>query len=196
MAGSLAHRLFITLILKNIGNVKMTSNFEGFESDIKQPDSKTEDSTLDYFELLSAYVDGELSTSQKNQVQALIDRDPQIKQVYTQLLALHSQMQHSIAPPSEKSVDEITRGVFRLVEHRRSRRRKLVWGTGAIAASLFAIISGMIPGISPASKMAKLDAPAAVNSPAFMLAVAVNKPAINIPKSATGYSSKTNSTRY
>ncbi len=192
---SLAHRLFITLILKNIGNVKMTSNFEGFESDIKQTDSKTEDSALDYFELLSAYVDGELSTSQKNQVQALLDQDPQIKQVYTQLLALQSQMQHSIAPPSEKSVDEITKGVFRLIEHRRSRRRKLVWGGGATAA-LLAIISGMIPGISPALKMAKLDAPAVVNSPAFMLAVAVNKPAINIPKSATGYSLKTNSTRY
>ena len=173
----------------------MTSNFDGFESDIKQTDSKIEDSALDYFELLSAYVDGELSTSQKNQVQALIDRDPQIKQVYTQLLALQSQMQHSIAPPSEKSVDEITKGVFRLIEHRRSRRRKLVWGGGAIAA-LLAIISGMIPGISPAFKMAKLDAPAAVNSPAFMLAVAVNKPAINIPKSANGYSLKTNLTRY
>ncbi|WP_319420382.1 anti-sigma factor family protein [Pleurocapsa sp. FMAR1] len=173
----------------------MTSNFEGFESDIKQIDSKTEDSALDYFELLSAYVDGELSTPQKNQVQALLDRDPQVKQVYTQLLTLQSQMQQSIAPPCEKSVDEITKGVFRLVDHRR-RRRKLVWGGGAIAASLFAIISGIIPGISPAFKMAKLDAPAAVNSSAVMLAVAVNKPAINIPKSATGYSLKTNSTRY
>ncbi len=174
----------------------MTSNFEGLESDIKQTDSKTEDSALDYFELLSAYVDGELSTPQKNQVQALLDRDPQVKQVYTQLLALQSQMQQSIAPPCEKSVDEITKGVFRLVDRRHSYKRKLVWGGGAIAASLFAIISGVIPGVSPGLKMAKLDAPAVVNSSAVMLAVAVNKPAINIPKSATGYSLKMNSTRY
>ena len=154
----------------------MTSNFADSELNLAD----------DCFELVSAYIDGELSLAEKQQVQTWIDQDPQVKAFYAQLLALQSQMQHSVAPPSDKSVVEITAEVFATidVERRRTRQRKLVWGSGAIAASLLAALTGMIPGINPAIRMAQKSAP---NTGAVMLAVAVNKPAIDIPKGIADY---------
>ena len=171
----------------------MTSKFEGFQHDrsAKTPNSEIENLATDSFELLSAYIDGELSPTQSNQVKAWIDEDPKTKQVYIQLLTLQGQMQHSVAPPSEKSVAEITAGVFKSIDRTRHRRRKLVWGGSAIAAAILATTTGIIPGISsPGLRMAE-ENPANTISQPIMLAVAVNKPAINIPKAATGYGIKT-----
>jgi anti-sigma factor RsiW len=160
----------------------MTSKFDGCKHNqtAKTENSETADLTIDCFELLSAYIDGELSPSEKHQVQTWLDQDPKIKYRYTQLLILQGQIQHSVAPPSQKSVTEITEGVFHSIE-RRHRRFQLIWGSSAIAASVLAITSGIIPGISPFGglKMAEVETP--TNSSAIMLAVAVNKPAIDIP---------------
>lgn len=167
----------------------MTSQSEGFERDSSSQDQYlgTEDSTLDSFELLSAYIDGELSPSEIKQVQTLLDRDPKFKQLYTQLLALQGQIQHSVAPPSEKSTEEITNEVFRLIDRRSRWQRKLVWSGGAVAACAIAGVSGIFGGFSPWSpQLAKVSSPNnLVNS--VTLAVAVDRPAIDIPKSPTGH---------
>ncbi len=162
----------------------MTSKHDDFEYN-EPAVSSGEDRSLprDYFELLSAYIDGELSPSERSQVQHLLDREPKIKNIYTQLLALQGQIQSSTAPPSNKSVEEITDGVFQSIEHRR-RQRRLVWGVSAIAASMVAGI-GLIPGFAPGLKMAKIQDSSDRSQP-VMLAVAVNKPAIDIPKAING----------
>ena len=167
----------------------MTSKFDGLK-----PDSAAEDQHLgnenlisDSFELLSAYIDGELSPSEKEQVQTWLDCDPKFKQLYVQLLALQGQIQNFVPPKSEKSTAEITAGVFQSIDSHRRRRRKLVWGGGAIAASFVATISGIIPGLSSLSvKMADVNPPNNIPN-SVMLAVAVDQPAINIPKSLAGY---------
>lgn len=170
----------------------MTSKFEGFKHDRYCQNQSTENPTPDCFELLSAYIDGELSASEKKQVQARLDRDAQFKQLYIQLLTLQGQMQHSVAPPSNKSVDQITTEVFKSLDRNRSQQRKLVWGSSAIAASVIAGVSGMFGGFTPWSlRMADLNTPSPVSN-SVMLAVAVDQPAINIPKSVTGYSSDIN----
>ena len=171
----------------------MTSKFEGFKqnqsTEVPNPQTDNLAPAPDHFELLSAYIDGELTASERNQVQAWLDRDPKIKHLYTQLLTLQGQMQHSVAPPSNKSVAEISAGVFREIDRTCRWQRRLVWGGSAIAASLFAAMSGMIPGITPFSfRMAEVKPPTTATSDSVMLAVAVNKPAVNIPKAATGYS--------
>lgn len=140
----------------------------------------------DNFELISAYLDGELSPTERNRVQAAIDCDPQIKSLYTRLLALQSQMQSLDAPPSQTSPAEIAERVFQSLDRRRQRR---LWFTGsAIAASVIATITGIIPGITSAdlrfARTLNLDKP---TSDSVMLTVAVNKPAINIPKSIGGF---------
>ncbi len=162
----------------------MTSKYDDFEYD-EPAVSSNDDSSLprDCFELLSAYIDGELSPSERNQVQHLLDREPKIKNLYIQLLALQGQIQSSTAPPSNKSVEEITAGVFQSIKHRR-RQRRVVWGVSAIAVSVVAGMAGLIPGFAPGLKMAKiLDSR---GTQPVMLAVAVNKPAINIPKAING----------
>lgn len=172
----------------------MTSKFEGFKqnqsTDVpEEPKKNNLAPAPDYFELLSAYIDGELTASERNQVQAWLDQDPKIKHLYTQLLTLQSQMQHSLAPPSNKSVADISAGVFREIDRTSHWQRRLVWGSSAIAASLLATMSGIIPGVTPFSlRMAEIKPPNTVTTNSVMLAVAVHKPAINIPKAATGYS--------
>lgn len=145
---------------------------------------ETADLTMDCFELLSAYIDGELSPNKRHQVQTLLDQDTKVKSAYTQLLILQSHLQHSVAPPSQKSVGEITAGVFQSI--RRRRHRQMIIGGSAIAASLLALFSGFSSIITPSNlKMAANKTPNN-NSSSVMLAVAINKPAINIPETANG----------
>ena len=135
-------------------------------------------STQDEFELISAYIDGELSPEERNRVQRLLDRNGEVKRIYTQLLALQGKMQSSVAPPSNKSVAEISSGVFQSLERR--RQRKFIWGGSALAASLVAAI-GLLPG-TPDFRMAARQESPIVRSNAVMLSVALDKPAIDIPK--------------
>lgn len=169
----------------------MTSKFNGFEHDkFDEGSTRKTEPPADYFELISAYIDGELSPAEKNQVQYWLDQDPKIKRTYTQLLALQGNMQRSIAPPSNKSVEEITTGVFQTIDQHRYQR-KLIWGSGAIAASLLAVAS-LIPGLNPLKlNLASRQTPTRRAEPSsVMLAVAVNKPAINIPKALNNHEFK------
>ena len=165
----------------------MTSKFEGFEQNplAKTPENR-EDSIAERFELLSAYIDGELSAVESDRVKAWIDAEPETKKLYIRLLNLQGQIQHSVAPACERSVAEITEGVFSSIDCCRHRQRRLVWGAGAIVASAVAIITGILPGFTPTLRMAETENPSRLSSQPIMLAVAVNKPAINIPKAPTG----------
>lgn len=165
----------------------MKSNFSGFEPDPIPANSEFENLESDRFELLSAYIDGELSPAEKQQVQAWLDQDPKIKNLYLKLLGLQRQMQQSIVPPNQKSIEDITTGVFQAIDVERYRfKRRLVLGTGAIAATLLAAVAGTFNGSSNL-QIANTDNPNTISN-VTMLAVAVNKPAINIPKTASGNS--------
>lgn len=169
----------------------MTSEFEGLKHDLSAEnlDTELENLTTDSFELLSAYIDGELSPAEKKQVQTWLDRDPQFKQMYLQLLNLQGQIQNFVIPPNEKSSAEIAAGVFESIDRSR-HRRNFAWIGSAIAASAIAAVSGIIPGFSPWSvNTAKVDPSNSISSQ-VMLAVAIDQPAINIPKSVNGYYQK------
>ena len=175
----------------------MTSKFEDFEHDklAPIPDEATE-LPPDCFELLSAYIDGETTATQKHQVQTWLDGDPQVKRLYTQLLALQSQMQHSVAPPCEKSVTKITSEVFQSIDNSHRRQRRLILSGTAIAASVVAGITGVVSGYAPLRvRMAVRENPTNLNAPTETLAIALNKPAINIPKTAGSYDLEINSVK-
>jgi len=165
----------------------MTSQFEDFDRDDAADSERLAQLSTDNFELVSAYLDGELSPAEKNQVQSWIDTDPELKAVYTRMLTLQSQMQNLEVPPSSIGVEEITNRVFQSLDRRR-RQRRLMLGGGAIAATLVATLTALIPGIG-GSNLQMAQSPEKVESKAdmVMLAVALNKPAINIPKSVNGY---------
>lgn len=169
----------------------MTSNFEGFDHDrqINGKNKNTDNLPSDCFELLSAYIDNELTPSERDKVQGWLDQEPKIKNIYTRLLTLQGQMRNSLAPPSEKSVTELSTGVFQKIDRTRVNQRRLIWACSAIAATFLAAISGIIPGIGSSSlKMADSSRSDLAMSDSIMVAVAVNQPAIKIPKAAIGYS--------
>ena len=171
----------------------MTSKFEDFEHDKLTPLADEDTLPPDCFELLSAYIDGETTASQRHQVQTWIDRDPQVKRLYTQLLTLQSQMQHSAAPPCEKSVTEISSEVFQSIDSSHRRQRRLILTGTAIAASMVAAITGVSLGNAPLRmNMAAREDPIN-NARTETLAIAFNKPAINIPKTVRGYDLEINS---
>jgi len=165
----------------------MTSQFEDFDHDEFAVDSeRIAELSTDNFELISAYLDGELSIAEKTQVQIWIDQDPELKAVYTSMLTLQSQMRNLEVPPNSQSTAEITTKVFQSLDRRR-RQRQLLLGGGAAAASVAAAIMGLIPGIGDHS-LRMAQSPNITDKPEMvMLAVALNKPAINIPKSVNGY---------
>ena len=169
----------------------MTSEFESTKHrdlSVKNEHSVHKSSIPNSFELLSAYIDDELSPSEKKQVQAWLDCDPQFKQLYLQLLNLQGQIQNFVVPPNETSTAEIADRVFRSIDRSRSQKRRLVLGSSAIAASIIATCSGLFGSFSPFSpNMAKVNSPNNASS-SVMLAIAVDRPAINIPKSVNGYS--------
>jgi len=171
----------------------MTSNFEGFdhERQIDDKNRNTENLPANCFELLSAYIDNELTPSERDQVQGWLDQEPKIKYIYTRLLTLQGQMRASLAPPSEKSSAELSAGVFQKIDRTRVYQRRLIWAGSAIFATFLAAISGIIPGIgSSPLKMADSSPSNLAMSDSIMVAVAVNKPAVKIPKAAVGYSNQ------
>ncbi|MEM7595311.1 MAG: zf-HC2 domain-containing protein [Cyanobacteria bacterium P01_A01_bin.83] len=164
----------------------MTPKFDDFEQDNLTNQEELTELPTDCFELLSSYIDGELSAAEKKQVQQWLDQDPQIKQLYTQLLKLQSNMQRSMATTCDKSTAQITAGVFQSIDHHH-RQRKLIWCGSAIAATIMATLTGIIPGFNPLKLQIANQSRTQEAAPTVMLAVAVDKPAINIPKGISGY---------
>ena len=128
------------------------------------------------FELLSAYLDGEVTPTERKQVEALLANDAAFQNKYRQL----QKMQHAfgrMAVPSSQSAEALSAGVFGKLD--RQRNRKLGWiGGGAIAATLVAAVAGLggLFGDNPQLQYAANKA----NIPAPMM-VALNDPILAIP---------------
>ena len=137
------------------------------------------------FELLSAYLDGEVTVEERQQVQSWLDNDPEIKKLYIQLSRLHSGIQNIPVPQTTTSSAQLSAQVFQSIDRTQRKRKTFIWGGGAIAALILATISNLFTGGSsiPTFRLAESSNPETVNSP-LMVAVAVNKPTVNIPKAA------------
>lgn len=98
---------------------------------------------FDRFELLSAYLDGEVSADERKQVETWLATDPEFTQCYQQLLQLQRGFS-SIPVPASPSVEQTVEGVMARVE----RQPKLaLWATvGATAAVAVAAITGLFSG--------------------------------------------------
>lgn len=161
----------------------MTSDFD--RDRIYDFEEKTGNDNLDCFELLSAYLDDELTPAERNQVQHRLDNEPDVRKMYAQLLQLQSIMQNSSAPSSELSVEDVSHRVLQKLDRSQRRRKIAAWGGGAIAATLIATVSGIVLGTNtPALRMVKSPFNTETFSEPIMLAVAVDKPAVKIPKAA------------
>jgi len=132
----------------------------------------------DRFELVSAYLDGEVTASERQQVQEWLANDPEVKGMYSRLVMIRGGMQTLTVPQSQRSVQQTTQRVFAEIDRRQNKRR-VVWGGAAIAA----LFVGAISSRQLMSQMAQAPVPEAPVAPAPLM-VALNRPVIEIPKAA------------
>lgn len=132
----------------------------------------------DRFELLSAYLDGEVSAQERRQVEIWLATDAQVQSLYKRLLRLRQIIRTMPVPTSEQPVEETVTQVFKRLNRR--RKQMLVWGGGAIAATVVAAFSGVFGGSNGwGPQFARNPIPTADAEP---LTIALNQPIIEIPK--------------
>jgi anti-sigma factor RsiW len=146
----------------------MTDNFDGERSG----------AVLDErFELLSAYLDGEVTASERRQVEAWLATDRAFQQQYRQMQNIQIAFPR-IAVPSTQSAQALAEGVFGQIDRRRNHR--LSWiGGGAIAATLLAAVTGLSGLFGDRSPQLQFAAHKA-NIPAPLM-VALNDPILAMP---------------
>jgi len=139
----------------------------------------------DRFELLSAYLDGEVTAAERKLVEEWLATDLTVQRLHSRLLKLRHGLQSMPIPAASQATEAMVDAVLARVE--RKPKLSLVWGGTAIAALFVgALVSSILPGNqAPApqiaeSKQPAVEAPqAAVNE---VLLVALDKPLVDIPK--------------
>jgi anti-sigma factor RsiW len=144
----------------------------------------------DRFELLSAYLDGEVTAAERRQVEEWLADDAAVQSLYARLLKLRQGLLNLPIPESQQSPETTVNQVLK----RLRRRSQLAWtfGGAAIAACVIGAVSGLLPnGESMTPQLAqqpqvepKQTTKVAVVVPASPLMVALNNPVIEIPKAA------------
>lgn len=145
----------------------------------------------DRFELLSAYLDSEVTAPERKQVEQWLETDPEIQRLYARLLKLRHRLQNMPIPVPQESVDQTIEKVFTRID-RRPQRRLILAGLGTIAAVLVGALSNLVGsdrGFSPqlaqdpASKnpvATGIRPPEPADPTALM--VALDRPPVEIPQ--------------
>lgn len=139
----------------------------------------------DRFELLSAYLDGEVTATERRQVEEWLATDAKTQCLYSRLLSLRQGLQTLPITSSEQTVDQLVARVTAQVER---RPRRLLWGSMAAAAVVVgALLGSMIGRESYAPSIAEnfpQSSPSVAEVPTDGLMIALNRPPIEIPKAA------------
>ncbi len=133
----------------------------------------------DRFELLSAYLDGEVTPDERRQINRWLADDPGAQCLYNRLLKLRQGIQTLPVPTAEVSVEQTLSCVLQRVGQR--IRLLALAGAGTAAVLVLGGISGVLEGRPGLFKLAQLASPAAEDA---VLEVALDEPIIEIPKSA------------
>lgn len=101
----------------------------------------------DRFELLSAYLDGEVTPAERQQVLLWLEQDQTMQCLYARLLKLRRGLQCMPTPPSTASIEDTLAQVQSRIK-RRPRRAVAAWGGTAIAALFVSVMMGSltVPG--------------------------------------------------
>jgi len=97
----------------------------------------------DRFELLSAFIDSELSALEYQQVEKWLASDPTAQKLHHQLLKLRQGLQTMPIPVASQSPEQTLERVFSRLEPRPSFN--FAWGAAAMIAVVTAALTGLIP---------------------------------------------------
>lgn len=140
----------------------------------------------DRFELLSAYLDGEVTAAERKQVEEWLASDPTVQRLHSRLLKLRQGFQSLPVPVSDRSVEDTVEAVFARVE--RKPRLSLIWGGAAIAALFVGALATLLPGQDFSPQIAESPKPQTqaaqpnANKDSEPLLIALDKPLVAIPK--------------
>ncbi|NJM73196.1 MAG: transcriptional regulator [Scytonema sp. RU_4_4] len=143
----------------------------------------------DRFELLSAYLDGEVTAAERKQVEEWLADDATVQRLYARLLKLRQGVRAIPVPEPQQSVEETVEQVMT----RLRRRPRLVWlaGGAAVAACVISTLSGLLTGGEARIPLLAQNQPikqtqSVISTPvvASPLSVAINYTVIPIPKTA------------
>lgn len=164
-----------------------------FDSDGNRGHQENQNKTLkkELFELISAYIDGEVTAKERREVEKLIATNSLARYLYHQLVQLHSNLEKMPGPSASEPVEQTVNKVFSRLD--RQRRLAFVWGGTAVAALFAAMLSGVMPGdrsffpqlaTSPQTETLQI----ALNEPIVEIinpnaaVLSINAPIVQIPK--------------
>jgi len=133
----------------------------------------------DRFELLSAYLDGEVTAAERRQVEQWLEQDPVMQQLHRRLLSLRQNMQSLATVPAPTCPSE---QMARQVMHRLDRRPRHLAAVGGLttvaAVFLGAVLLPMLRVPAPQYATAPMPTPI----PQAGLRIALDSPVIEIPQ--------------
>ncbi len=128
------------------------------------------------FELLSAYLDRELSAEETEKVEQWLSYDQKAQKTYQSLLQLRHHLRKTPVPSSQTSPALLSEKVTTQARVR-CFRQGLLWTSSAIAATFVTVITTVLSASdAPSPKLVKSEQ---VNASA--LQIAVNQPIMEIP---------------
>lgn len=138
----------------------------------------------DRFELLSAYLDGEVTAAERRQVEEWLANDPTVQQLYSRLLKLRQGIRTLPITAIEQPVEQTVQRV--MSEVNRSSQFMWTWGGAAIAAVFVGLlVNDVSPDPAATSQIVgspPLEISETIASDALM--IALDHPVIEIPSLA------------
>jgi len=144
-----------------------------------EAESTSMNEEFERFELLSAYLDGEVTAEERYQVQEWLDTDPKLKQTYLKLLRLQQVIPQIPTPSPSISTEQLSARVFQQIKRENRMLRLWIWG-GIVTASagivlFFNLFMGTNNIFRPSIQSASLE----IESEP--LVIALNQPIFDIP---------------
>ncbi len=96
------------------------------------------------FELLSAYLDGEVTPTQRQEIQELLESDAHVQELYQRLQKLRTAFHEMPYPQSHCSSQQLSNQVFAYIDQERKIKKRWLWGSTAIATLLVAAIGNIL----------------------------------------------------
>ncbi|GFE70580.1 anti-sigma factor [Chroococcus sp. FPU101] len=103
--------------------------------------------SMERFELLSAYLDGEVTAVERRQVQQWLDTDPSFQKLYRKLTKLQQSAQYAPTPIDAHKNEQLSAQVFQKLDRRRNQRL-LALSSALGAAIAMACVFYLFPGRS------------------------------------------------
>ena len=156
----------------------MKSDYQNYYGQ-PESESKSMKEEFERFELLSAYLDGEVTAQERSQVQEWLDTDPQLKQTYLKLLRLQQDIPLIPTPTPSISANQLSERVFQQINRENRKLRLLIWGGMVTASAAFVMISSLFMGTNNIFQPSVHSASLEIESEPLM--IALNQPVFDIP---------------